>query len=139
MDSVPSLCLMWLLVWHTKMYQHGTGISAGVLAKIIFFLNSFPQFSLYCVCFLVFLFIRSNWLMFFYLLGYVRTFPLSCVATRLMWRIGRWKQSRLPFTGRKISSTTKFLPRAITTLRNHFCILPESLQGNVGEIFFLYF
>lgn len=81
------------------------------------------------LCFLV------MWLMFFYLAGFVRTFPLFCVEIRWMWRTGRWKQSRSPFTGRKISSTTKFLQRAITTLRNHSYILLKSLQGNVCEAF----
>ena len=44
---------------------------------------------------------------------------------RLMSRTGRSKPNRSPFTGRRINSTMKFLPRAITILRN----LSFTLQG----------
>ena len=46
MDSVPSSCLMSLLVWHTKMFQHGIGISAGAQMEPFFsFSSSSSSFS----------------------------------------------------------------------------------------------
>lgn len=48
MVSVPSLCLMLLLGLHTRMFQHGTVIFAGLCKYINLFL--FPQKSLVTSC-----------------------------------------------------------------------------------------
>ena len=55
-----------------------------------------------------------------------------------MSKTGRLKQNRLPSIGRKTYSTMKFLQRAITILRSHSCILLESFQGNVLDLYFLF-
>ena len=68
-------------------------------------------------------------------LGCARIFQLFYVETRWMWKIGRSKQSRLLSTGKRISSTMKFLQRAIITLRSPSCTLLENLQGNFFETF----
>jgi len=61
--------------------------------------------------------------------GSVKTSQLFFAVTRLMWRTGKWRQSRLLSTGRRICSTMRFQLRATITLRSHSCTLPGSLQG----------
>jgi hypothetical protein len=58
--------------------------------------------------------------------GVWNTSPLSYVVTRLTLIIDKSKPTRWPSTGRRIYSTTKFMPRAITISRN----LSFTLQGN---------
>ncbi len=62
--------------------------------------------------------------------GSVKTSQLCSVVTRLMWRTGRLKQSRLPSIGRRTCSTMRCQLRATTTLRSHSCTLPGNLLGN---------
>ena len=61
--------------------------------------------------------------------GSVRTSQLFFAVTRLMWRTGKWRQSRLLSTGRRIYSTMRFQLKATTILRSLSCIWPENLQG----------
>lgn len=97
--------------WHRDLCRYGLKWSTLL------------RFSL-CICFISFLKV-------FYgdESGSVRISPLFCVETRLMSRTGRSKQNRLHSTGRRISSTMRFLQRAIITLRSLSCILPESWPG----------
>lgn len=58
-----------------------------------------------------------------------RIYPLFFVGTRLMSRIGKSRQSRSLFTGRRTFSTMKYLPRATTILRNLSCTWHANLLG----------
>lgn len=60
--------------------------------------------------------------------GCVKTSRLFCVGTKLMWKIDKWRRSKLNSIGRRICSTMRYLQRAITILRNPFYILLEDLS-----------
>ena len=72
--------------------------------------------------------------------GSVKTSQLFFAVTRLMSRTGKWRQSRLLSTGRRICSTTRYLLRATTILKSHFCTWPGNLQGrvNTANFYFLH-
>lgn len=115
--------------WHRDLCRCSNG---AILFSLILLIENFHYFYflllLYWFC--------SYRLLFVLYIGCVRIFRLSYVATRWMWKIGRWKQSRLLSTGKRISNTMKFQQRAIITLRNLSCTLLENLQGNSFFFFF---
>ena len=115
---------MSLHVWPTRMFLHGTGISAGFVTEKL----SFMFFYLYLESLTVLLKLICG-----EILGCARTSQLFCAETRLMSRIGRWKQSRSHSIERRIFNTMRFLQRATTTLRNLSSIWLESLLGNIQE------
>lgn len=65
---------------------------------------------------------------------FVKTSQSCFVATRLMSRTGRWRQSKLHSTGRRICSTMKSQQRVITTSRSLSCTLPGSLLGVYSDL-----
>lgn len=122
MGNAQSLCSMLLQGWHTRMFLHGTVIFAGELNE--------SRIEIYS-CFYCFLFpfIDSLVHLTLELSGFVRTYLLFYVGTRLMWRTGRLKLSRWPSIGRRTFSTMRYLQRATTILRNLSSTWPGSLQG----------
>lgn len=101
------------------MFLHGIGTCAGLL-------QSFFVINLYWFIILL----GNSDVQLWIHAGCVKTSQLSFAVTRLMSRTGRWKPSRSPSTGRRICSTMKFLPRAITILRNLSFTLRGSWLGN---------
>lgn len=122
MGNVQLLCLMLLQDWHTRMFLHGTVIFAGE------FLES-KDWNSFFYCFLWPLLDKLLHLS-FTISGFVRTYPLFSVETRLMWRTGRLKLSRWHFIGRRTCSTMRYLQGATTISRNLSSTWPGSLQGN---------
>lgn len=98
------------------------------LCRFVLFVSSvFVHFVSSCVYPLAFSFL---WIHVIVIPGFVRTYLLFFVETRLMWRIGRLRPSRLPSTGRRTCSTMRYLQRVTTILRSLSCTLLGSLQGN---------
>lgn len=128
MGNVLSSCLMLLPDWHIRMFQHGIVISAGLYWNPEVFPFWFSNNRAFSCCILTLCpVLRFS--------GCVKTSQLFSVGTKLMWRTGRWKPSRLHFTGRRTCNIMRSQPRAIITLKSLFFTLPENLLGKFSGLF----